>query len=200
MKKLHLLIIIIAAVFAVFGVILAFVLVHGHSSGQSRAADLAQNAESLRMAASDKLSKATLAIDNLIEGATAGDALPVNQTKAAIAQASSDLSSASDDLSRRAAALNSAANPGLNDNFRHYLALQKSDNGKLQAAIIAAQQITQLLQNQEYSLAGWDQAQAQKAVAQVHSMEAGLDKTYGDAESLHNQADQLKRDHPGDFG
>ncbi len=177
----------------------AFILVRGNSSGQTRAAGLSLNAESLRRDAADKLSKETLAIDNLIEGAASGDALPVNQTRATIAQANSDLSSAQSELSQRAAALDKAAKLNVNSNFKHYLALLKSDNDKLEQAIAAGQQITALLQNQLYSLAGWDQAQAQKTVAQVHARESSMDKILGDAEALHNQAAQLKQDHPDDF-
>ncbi len=192
---------IIATVVAVLGAaFFALVLIHGHSRDQSWAEGLVQNAESLRLSASDKLSKAALAIDKLVEGAAAGDALPVNQTKTTAESAVSDLSSARDDLSQRAADLDEATKLNLNGNFRHYLALLKSDNDKLEEAMAAAQQITALLQTEQYSLAGWDQAQAQKTVARVHSMEASMDKLFGDSEALYNQAAQLKKDHPDDFG
>lgn len=184
-------------------IFLAAILTAGFFSScngdRAQANQLVREAEDLRVAAADKLRKATLAVDGLVKSAAAGKVLPAGQTKSTTEAAIQYLQSAQNDLSQRAAKLDEATQLNLNDNYNKYLPLLKVNNDKLLETINLAMEIPKLLEKEQFSLAGWDEIKAQQIVNQIYVMEINLDQVYTDAETIRGQAEQIKNDHPEDF-
>jgi len=161
---------------------------------RAQANQLVREAEDLRVAAADKLRKATLAVDGLVKNAAAGKVLPASQTKSTTEAALQYLQSAHHDLSQRAAKLDEAQQLNLSDNYNKYLPLLKANNDKLLETIDSAMEIPRLLEREQFALAGWDEIKAQQIVNQIYVMEINLDQAYTDAETIRGQAEQIKKD------
>lgn len=169
-------------------------------SDNDEASRLVQEADSLRVSAVDKFRRSTASVDGLVNGAAAGQALPVNQTKITAEAAVEDLNRALAELTLRDRKLSEAEGLKVSDTYREYLALLKQSNDGLTETINVAQQVPRLLAEEQYSLAGWDEIKTEIIVNQVRGINQQIEQMYSESEMLRNQAEQLRKDNPGDFG
>jgi len=172
----------------------------GCTSDIDVANETVRESDSLRTSAVEKLRKSTAAMDGLVQGAAAGKALPATQTRIAADAAVADLDAALAELSARDQKLKSAQELGLNANYQEFLRLLRESNDKLTQTVSSAQEIPELVQNEQYSLAGWDEIKTQVVVKQIYSVQQNIEKLNGESETLRNQAEKLRQDHPDDFG
>lgn len=184
-------------VIAMMALLLAFA---GCSDDRSQAGQLVKDSDTLRSSAVDTLRRSTATIDGLVRDASAGRSLPAAQTKATTTKTIEDLNVALADLTTRDAKLKSADALALNDNFHAYLAQLKTSNDLLTATLNTASEIPRLIEREQFSLAGWDEIKAQQIVSQIMSMEQQIDRMYKESEMLRNQAEQIRKDNPKDFG
>lgn len=184
--------------------LLALVALALMSAGCTSDIDVANEAvresDSLRTSAVEKLRKSTAAMDGLVQGAAAGKALPATQTRTAADAAVADLDDALAELTTRDQKLGSAQELGLNATCQEYLRLLRESNDKLRQTVSSAQEIPELLQKEQYSLAGWDEIKTQAVVKQIYSIQQNIEKLNGESETLRNQAEKLRQDHPEGFG
>lgn len=177
-----------------------FTLATGCGSDTSAADKLVDESDSLRNSAVDKLRMSTGAIDSLVSSAAAGQTLPSAQTKTTATTAVQDLNNALADLTARDRSLQAAGETQLNDNYQEYLKLMRESNDKLTETVNAALQIPRLLEKEQYSLAGWDEIRTQVVVSQIYSMQDRIEQLNMESEMLRNQAEQIRKDNPKDFG
>ena len=190
-----------AALFALLLLLLAAALLApGCASGVSEANRLVGEGESLRASAIDTFRRTTAAVDTLVRNASAGRPLTQNEVKAVTDTAVQDLNSALAGLAERNSKLNEAQGLGINDNYKDYLSLLKQSNNKLIEALNRAMEIPELLKKEQRSLAGWDEIKAQQILNQISVMEQSVEKAYAESETLRIQAEQIRKDNPGDFG
>lgn len=78
--------------------------------------------------------------------------------------------------------------------------LLRESNDKLTQTVSSALEIPELLQKEQYSLAGWDEIKTQAVVKQIYSVQQNIERLNGESETLRNQAEKLRQDHPEDFG
>jgi hypothetical protein len=174
-------------------------LLSGCSGDRSQADRLSQEAETLRVSATDKLRQATVSIDGLVKGAASGSTLDPDQTQNTTAAAILSLTGGLDDLTQRGAKLDEAARLDLDAHYQDYLTQMKDNNAKLTDTLDAAMDIPRLLDQEQFSLAGWDQIKAQQIVEQIYKMELEIDQTYNTADTARIQAEQIKKDNPESF-
>jgi len=160
---------------------------------------MVKDADVLRLSAVEKFRKSTAAMDNLIRGAAAGKALPVNQTKEITDGAVSDSRDALEQLGLRDDKLKDAGFQNVSDKYKEYLQLLRDSNDKLRETMRHATAIPILLGNEQYSLAGWDELKAQTIVTQVTGIQFDIEKLYNESETMRNQAEQLRQDDPEAF-
>lgn len=165
----------------------------------SRANELSREADALRSSAVEKFRRSTAAIDGLVRSAAAGQSLPVNQIKSTTQAASQDLNAALAELTLRDGKLGDAEELGVGETYRDYLSLMKQSNDKLTRSLNVALQIPMLLEREQFALAGWDEIKTQTIVSQIYSMQQQIEYSYSESETLRNRAEQLRKDHPGDF-
>lgn len=188
------------ALFVILPLLVAALLVPGCTSGVSEANRLVGEGESLRASAIDTFRRTTAAVDTLVRNASAGRPLTQSEVKAVTDTAVQDLNSALAGLGERNSKLGQAEKLGINDNYREYLALLKESNNKLIEALNRAMEIPELLKKEQRSLAGWDEIKAQQILNQISVMEQSVEKAYAESETLRIQAEQIRKDNPGDFG
>jgi len=174
--------------------------VAGCTDNISTANDLVQDSETQRLAATDKLRRSTASIESLVRSAAAGQTLPASQTLNTAAGAKDDLNSGLEELAGRDDNLSQAQALQLNDRYQEYLDLLKQSNVKLTDTLNKAMAIPQLIENEQIPLAGWDEARAKQVVVQIQSLQVDIDRLYNESELLRNQAEQLRRDNPEEFG
>lgn len=172
----------------------------GCSNDRSEAGQLVKDGDALRSSAVDTLRHSTVTIDGLVRDASAGRALPVSQTKATTTSVVDDLDAALAGLGERDAKLKSAEALELNDNYHKYLSQLRSSNDLLTATLNTAEEIPKLIEREQYSLAGWDEIKAQQIVSQIMSIEQQVGVMYSESEKIRNQAEQIRKDNPKDFG
>ncbi|MHB1324672.1 MAG: hypothetical protein ACYDGS_00575 [Thermoleophilia bacterium] len=175
-------------------------MITGCTSDIDVANEAVRESDSLRTSAVEKLRKSTATMDGLVQGAAAGKALPATQTKIAADAAVADLNKALAELTARDQKLGSAQELGLNANYQEYLRLLRESNDKLRQTVSSALEIPELLQKEQYSLAGWDEIKTQAVVKQIYSIQQNIEKLNGESETRRNQAEKLRQDHPEDFG
>jgi len=166
----------------------------------STANELVKESESQRAAAMDELRKSTGAIDGLMHSAVAGQPIPANDTQATTAAIIDNLNRALGDLAARDARLQDAQKLDLNDNYQEYLRLLRENNSKLTDTVNAITMIPLMLQKDQETLAGSDQAKTQAVINQVYSLQIQIGQLYRESETLRTQADNIIQDNPGDFG
>ena len=182
---------------ALLGLLLAFA---GCTDERSEAGQLVKDGDALRSSAIDTLRRSTATIDGLVRDASAGRALPASQTKATTTSVVDDLNATLAGLSERDAKLKTADGMELNGNYHKYLTRLRTSNDLLTATLNTAAEIPKLIEREQYSLAGWDEIKAQQIVSQIISIEQQIDLMYTESEKMRNQAEQIRKDNPKDFG
>ena len=182
---------------ALLGLLLAFA---GCTDERSEAGQLVKDGDALRSSAIDTLRRSTATIDGLVRDASAGRALPASQTKATTTSVVDDLNATLAGLSERDAKLKTADGMELNGNYHEYLTRLRTSNDLLTATLNTAAEIPKLIEREQYSLAGWDEIKAQQIVSQIISIEQQIDLMYTESEKMRNQAEQIRKDNPKDFG
>jgi hypothetical protein len=177
----------------------AALLASGCSGGTTNANSLVTQADTLRVSAVEKFRRSTAAVDGLIRGAAAGQALPVNQTKQITDDAVNDMNGALAELTLRDDKLNSAATEDVSDRYKEYLDLLQQSNERLGETIRHSMAIPILLGKEQYSLAGWDEIKAQRIVNQVNQIQLDIERLYNESETMRVQAEQMKEQNPQDF-
>jgi cell division protein FtsN len=175
-------------------------LAGGCSNEIPTANDSVKESESLRAAAMDELRKSTGAIDGLVRSAVAGQTVPAGETEAATAAIIENLNRALDYLTARDTKLQEAQKLDLNSNYQEYLRLLRENNDKLEETVSAIMDIPRLLEQEQDTLAGSDQAKTREVVNQVYKMQVQIGQLYRESETLRTQAEKIRQDSPGDFG
>lgn len=171
----------------------------GCGNETASADSMVKEADVLRLSAVEKFRKSTVAVDNLVRGAAAGQALPVNQTKQITDTAVSDLNAALDQLSQRDEMFRKAGAENVSDTYKDYLVRLEASNEKLRQTMRHSMAVPIMLGKEQYSLAGWDQIKAQTIVNEVTTIQLEIERLYTESETMRNQAEQMREDNPGAF-
>lgn len=171
----------------------------GCGSGTVDADRMVNEADVLRLSAVEKFRKSTASVDNLVRGAAAGQALPVNQTKQITDEAVSELNDALAELSQRDDKIISAGQQQVSATYQDYLNRLTDSNESLRQTMRHSMAIPILLGKEQYSLAGWDEIKAQTIVNQVTTIQLEIERLYNESETMRNQAEQMRQDNPEAF-
>ncbi|MBE0429970.1 MAG: hypothetical protein IBX61_08910 [Thermoleophilia bacterium] len=182
---------------AMLPVLLLVLAVAGCGGDKAEADKLVKEADDLRLQAADGFRKSTAAIDGLVRSAAAGQVLPPNQTRAAVESASEELAAALGDLTMRDDRLKAAGELDIGSAYREYLDLLRRSNDRLSEALNMQLQTATLLEQEQFSLAGWDEIRAEIVISQIHGMQEDIQHVFSESEQLRNQAEQFKKDNGG---
>lgn len=160
---------------------------------------LVNESEQLRQAATDRFRRQTAAIDVMVSTVASRKSLSAEEIITVTDTAASEYQAAIADLHSRSAKLEAAAALDLGDDYREYLRLMQASNDALIDAIDTAAEVPGLIVDEQMVFTGWNDARVTEVVAAIDDIRRRIDDHFVKAESLRVEAEQLRKDKPGDF-